>query len=139
MTTEKKRRNLYWLFKIGGVFISCLLPVWAICEKFPVWQREHSSGRSLGVGAILSLIVVAIVFRKAVFRFLEERLKLKHAPPLVAWIIMLIVSYVLIYIGDFLLDLTRVLWMGFIGCAIGTMLTFIGENFFNVKKEDEDG
>ena len=130
MTTGTKRNKLYWLFKVGGVFISCLLPIWAICEKFPIWKAAHNTGRSIGVGAILALIVIAIVFRKAVFRFLVDKLKLNHAPPLAVWIILLIVSYVLQYIGDFMGDLTTVLWMGLIGCSLGTLLTFIGENYF---------
>lgn len=134
MTTDKKRNKLYWLFKIGGVFISCLLPVWAICEKYPIWKTMHNTGRSVGVGAILILIVVAIVFRKSVFSFLADKLKLRHAPPLAVWFIVLIVSYVLIYIGDFLRDLTIVLWMGLIGCAVGNLLTFIGENCFGDKE-----
>ena len=136
--TDKKRNKVYWVLKILGVVISCLFPVLAICEKFPVWKTVHGGGRSFGVGAILALIVVAIVFRKTVFQFITDKLNLKHAPPLMIWIVMLIVSYVLIYLGNFMLDLTTVLWMGVVGCTIGTILTFIGENFFGKKdKEDE--
>ena len=138
MKTDKNRNKIYWLFKWGGVLISCLLPVWAICEKFPIWKTLHGVGHSVGVGAILILIVVAMVFKKSVFRFFEERLKLKHAPPLFVWIVGLIICYVLIFISNFLRDLTTVFWMGLIGCAIGTLMTFIGENFF-VKKEEKDG
>ena len=137
MTTEKKRSKIYWLFKMGGVLISCLFPIWTICEKFPVWKDGHGAGRSFGVGAILILIVVTVIFRKSVFRFLGDKVKLKHAPPIAVWLVMLIVSYVMIFIGDFMRDLTTVLWMGIIGCAIGTLLTFIGENFFG-KKENEN-
>lgn len=136
--TDKKRNKLYWLFKNGGVVISCLFPIWAICEKFPIWKTVHGTGRSLGVGAILILIVAVIIFRKSVFRFIEERIKLKHAPPLSIWAVLLIIAYVLIFIGDFLRDLTTVFWMGLVGCGIGTVLTFIGENYFG-KKEAKDG
>lgn len=136
--TDKKRNKLYWLFKNGGVVISCLFPIWSICEKFPIWKTVHGTGRSLGVGAILILIVTVIIFRKSVFRFIEERIKLKHAPPLLFWGVMLIIAYVLIFIGDFLRDLTTVFWMGLVGCGIGTVLTFIGENCFG-KKEAKDG
>lgn len=135
MLTDKKRNKLYWLFKVGGVLISCLLPVWAICEKFPIWKTVHGMGRSVGVGAILILIVIAIVFRKSVFNFFSEKLKLNHAPPIMVWLILLIVSYLLIYLGRFLMDLNTVLWMGLIGCAIGTLLTFIAENYFGQKEE----
>ena len=136
--TDKKRNKLYWLFKNGGVVISCLFPIWAICEKFPIWKTVHGTGRSLGVGAILILMVAVIIFRKSVFRFIEERIKLKHAPPLSVWAVLLIIAYVLIFIGDFLRDLTTVFWMGLVGCGIGTVLTFIGENYFG-KKEAKDG
>lgn len=132
--TDKKRDRIYWLFKWGGVLISCLFPVWAICEKFPIWKTVHGTGRSIGVGAILILIVAVIIFRKSVFRFFEKRLKLENAPPLLVWGVMLIIAYVLIFIGDFLRDLTTVFWMGLIGCAIGTLMTLIGENHFGKKE-----
>lgn len=137
MTTDKKQNKLYWLFKISGVLVSCLFPIWTICEKFPIWKTVHNTGRSVGVGAILSLIVIAVVFRKSVFRFLAERMNLKNAPPLAVWVIMLIISYLLIYLGDFMSDLTTVLWMGLIGCGIGTFLTYIGESRFGKKDNNE--
>lgn len=137
--TEKKRKRLYWIFKISAVVISCLLPIWAICERFPIWTVTHGTGRSLGAGGILILIVLLVIFRKAVFNFMIDRLKLKHAPPLVIWLVMLITSYALVYIGKFLYDMTSVFWMGLIGCAIGTLLTFIAENRFGRKETDLNG
>lgn len=137
MKTERKYKTLYLLFKIGGIVISCLFPIWAICDKFPLWAENHGAGRSIGVGAILILIVLTIIFRKSVFSFLKEKLKLNHAPPLAVWLIMLIASYIMIFIGNFLLDLTTVLWMGLVGCALGTLLTFIGENFFGEENKNE--
>lgn len=139
MLTEKKRKQYYLLFKVASVLVSCLLPVWAVCEKFPIWTMKHGTGRSMGVGAILVLIVLVIVFRRTVFQFLSDKLKLQHAPPIFVWLVMLIVSYVLLFIGNFLNDLVTVLWMGVIGCAMGTMLTFIGEHFFGNKENKDDG
>lgn len=138
MATDKKRNKIYWLFKIAGVLISCLLPILTICEKFPIWKAVHGTSRSIGAGAILILIVVAVIFRKSVFQFIVERLKIKHAPPIFVWLVMLIISYVLMFIGDFLKDLTTVFWMGVIGCGVGTLLTFIGENFFGKKEEKNE-
>lgn len=139
MTTERKHKLLYLLFKAVGVFVSCLIPIWAICEKFPIWTATHGTGRSVGVGSILILIVLVIIFRKAVFKFLADRLKLDHAPPLAVWLILLVVSYVLIFIGNFLQDLTTVLWMGLIGCALGTAITYVGEHYFGKKESYNDG
>lgn len=137
MMTTKNRKALYWLFKLLSVVISCALPIWAIYEKFPVWNMTHGASRSVGVGGILVLIVILVVFRKAVFNFFEEKLKLRHAPPIVIWLAMLIVSYILVYINSFIHDLTTVFWMGLIGCAIGTVLTFIAENKFGKKREEK--
>ena len=136
--TEKKRKIFYILFKFLSVLVACLFPIWAVCEKFPVWTETYGSGRSTGVGAILILIVLAIVFRKAVFKYLSDKFKLQHAPPIFVWLVMLIVSYILIFISNFLRDLVTVLWMGVLGCAIGTLLTFIGENFFGKKEKESD-
>ena len=133
--TNRKRKTLYWLYKLLSVVISCALPIWAIYEKFPVWTLTHGATRSVGAGGILVLIVLLVIFRKAVFNFLEEKLKLRHAPPIVIWLAMLIVSYILVYINSFIQDLTTVFWMGLIGCAIGTVLTFIAENRYGNKED----
>lgn len=131
--TEKKRKLLYWCFKIASIIVSCALPIWAICERFPLWTADHGTGRTVSVGIILVAIVLLIVFRKTVFDFIKERFNLKHAPPLAVWIILLIISYILVYIGDVMRDMTTVFWMGLLGCAIGTVLTFIA-NRFDAKK-----
>ena len=132
-----KRKVSYLIFKFFGVFISCFLPIWAICEKFPIWTTKYGSSQSIGAGGILILIVLLVVFRKTVFQFLLDRLNLKHAPPIVVWLVMLIVSYVLVYIGNFMRDLTIVFWMGLIGCSIGTLFTFIAESRFGEEKKNE--
>ena len=90
----------------------------------------------MGVGGILILIVLLIVFRKTIFNYLVDKLKLKHAPPIVVWIAMLIASYILIFIGNFVQDLTTVFWMGLVGCAVGTVLTYIAESRFGEEKDD---
>ena len=137
--TDKKRKAYYWLLKISAIIVSCGLPIWAICEKFPVWTLSYGKYRSIGVGGILILIVLLIIFRKTVFNFIKEKLKISHAPPLAVWLVMLILSYVLVYIGNFLRDMNIVFWMGLIGCAVGTVLTLIAEHKFAKNKETENG
>jgi predicted ferric reductase len=144
MTTDKRNKTLYWIFKVASIIVSCFFPVWAICAKFPLWKEGYGAGRSVGTGLILIMIVFVIIFRKTVFKFLEEKFKLKHAPPIVVWIIMLIASYILLLISNFVRDLIVVLWMGLLGCALGAVITFIGENFFvdnegkEVKEDKEN-
>ena len=133
---SKNRKTFYWLFKSLGILVACLLPIWAILEKFPVWTYSYGRVRSMGVGGILILIVLFAVFRKTIFKFFEEKLKLKHAPPIVIWIAMLIASYILIFIGNFVQDLTTVFWMGLVGCAVGTVLTYIAESRFGEEKDN---
>ena len=134
----QKKRKRYWFYKILSVLVSCAFPIWAIYEKFPVWTMTHGATRSVGAGGILCMIVILIVFRKSVFKFLADRLKLRHAPPMVVWLALLIVSYILIYINSFLQDLNTVFWMGLIGCSIGTVLTYIAENRYGNKEEKKD-
>lgn len=129
--TEKKRKTLFWVFKIAGILVSCALPIWAICERFPIWTAAHGAGRSAGVGIILIAIVLLIIFRKTVFDFAKDHLNLKHAPPIVVWVVMIICSYILVYLGEVMRDMNSVFWMGFIGCAIGTFLTYLSERFNN--------
>ena len=135
--STKRNKAFYWLFKLLGIFIACAFPIWAIWEKFPIWTSSHGASRTVGVGGILALFVLLIVFRQTVFNFLKEKLKIQHAPPLVVWLALLIVSYIFIYIGNFMQDLTTMLWMGLIGCAIGSVLTFIAENRYGKEKSDE--
>lgn len=125
--TDRKRKILYWAFKIASVIVSCALPIWAICERFPLWAENHGTGRSIEVGSILIAIVLLIIFRKTVFSFLKDKLSLQHAPPIVIWLVMLVLSYVVAYLGEVMRDMTAVFWMGLIGCAIGTFLTYLSE------------
>ena len=134
--TEQKRKNLYWLFKVASVLISCALPIWAICAKFPIWTVESGSGRTAGAGIVMIGIVLLIVFRRTVFNFAKDHLKLKYAPPITIWLILIILSYSLIYISNALRDMNTVFWMGFIGCAIGSLLTYKAENCFRKRETD---
>jgi cadmium resistance protein CadD (predicted permease) len=137
--SEKKRKTFYWLFKALSVLIACALPVWAIMERFPVWKTMYGKTHSIGVGGILVIIVLAIIFRTTVFNFIRDKLKITHAPPLAVWLILIAIAYVLVFIGQFLQDVVIVLWMGLIGCSAGTVLTFIAEHKFDDKKEEEHG
>lgn len=136
--SEKKRNILYWVFKVSGIIISCLFPIWAICEKFPIWTETHGTSRTVGAGGILILIVILVIFRKTVFNFLRDRLKLNHAPPLFIWLVLIVISYILDYINKFIQDMTVVCWMGLIGCAIGNVITFIGESKFGKDEETDE-
>ena len=135
--TDRKRNTLYWAFKVASILISCALPIWAVCAKFPIWTEQSGAGRSAGAGLILICIVLLIVFRRTVFDFARDHLNIKHTPPLAIWLVLIIVSYTLVYIANVVRDMNTVFWMGFIGCAIGTLLTYIGENCFGKKDEDE--
>lgn len=135
--SEKKRKTLFWLFKVAGIIVSCAFPIWAICEKFPIWTAVHGAGRSIGAGGILIGFVLLIIFRRTVFNFAKEKLNLKHAPPIAVWVVMLLLSYIFVYISNFIADMTTVFWMGFIGCAIGTFVTFIGQSRFGEEANDE--
>lgn len=133
--TEKKRKSLYWTFKVFSILVACGLPMWSIAEKFPMWTETHGAGTSIGVGFILALIVLLIVFRKTVFEFIKDHINLKHAPSITVWIALLIVAYVMVFIGDFFRDMTTVLWMGLIGSAIGNVSTYIAESRFGKKEK----
>jgi cadmium resistance protein CadD (predicted permease) len=113
--------------------------MYAVWDHFPIWTENHGTVRSIGAGGIICLIVLVVIFRKAVFNFLKDKAKINHAPPVVGWLVMLIISYVLLYISNFIQDLTTVFWMGLVGCAIGTVLTWIAENKYGKKEADTDG
>lgn len=126
----KKRKAWFWGLKSAGIVSSCLFPLFAIYEHFPIWVEENGAGKSLGSGLIIGAIVLLAVFRKTVFAYLSEKFKGKNAPPITIWIVLLICAYLLIYINSFLMDLITVLWMGLVGCVIGTGLNAIADNKF---------
>lgn len=130
---SKKSKLFYWLFKLGGVLISCVFPLWAISTKFPLWGTKSA----IGIGGILAVLVVFFIFRRSIFSFFRKKLNLVHAPPLVGWLVLLGVSYGFLYLSTFVEDIITVFWMGFIGCCIGTGLTFIAENIIRKGKDNE--
>ena len=130
MTKQKKRKICRYSFKFTSMLFSCGLPLFAIYEHFPLWAESHGSAHSLGSGAIIAGIVLLVIFRSTVFSYLKEKFEGKHAPPITIWAILLAVVYILIYINKFLIDLTTVLWMGLLGCAIGNALTYIADHKF---------
>lgn len=132
----KKSKAIYYLLKMASVIVACALPLWGIFEKYPLWVDTHGSARSIGVGGLLGIIVLLVIFRRTVFGWLKEKWKLKYAPPITVWIAMIIVSYTLMFVGKFLYDITTICWMGLIGSALGGVLTFIGENFFGVEEDN---
>jgi hypothetical protein len=136
--TARKRKALYWTLKVASILIACAFPLFAVFEKFPFWVKKHGVGNSVSIGVILAAIVVLIIFRRAVFGFIKDRLNLKHAPPLAIWIGLIIVSYIFIFIGNFMRDVTSICWMGFVGCAIGSLLTYISERFSVEKAEEKE-
>lgn len=136
--SEKKRNILYWAFKVSSILVSCLFPIYAVYEHFPFWIAKTGTPRAVGSGLIISLIVIALVFRKTVFDYIKKKAKLENAPPLLVWLVLIIITYVLEYISVFLSDLAVVLWMGFVGCLIGSGLTCLAESRFG-KKEETDG
>lgn len=134
--TEKTRKLCYFIVKLASVLVSCAFPIRAVSEHFPIWVASHGAARSIGAGGIICLVVVAVVFRRSVFDFLRERLRLRHAPPLAVWLALLAVSYLFIYITPFVRDLTAVFWFGLLGCAIGTAMTYVAERFFGRGEAD---
>ncbi len=137
--SKQKHNALYWALKAISIIVSCAFPIWAICEKFPIWTVVHGASHTIGAGGILILIVLLIIFRKTVFNFMKDKMKLQHAPPLVVWLVLIIVAYMLTYINKFIQDMTTVFWMGLVGCAIGTLITFIAENKYGKKDEGDGG
>lgn len=136
--SERKRKTLFWLFKLLGILVACAFPIWAILERFPLWVEEHGTGHTVSVGVILVCITLLIVFRNAVFEFIKDRFNLKHAPSLKAWFAILIVAYIFVFIGDFMRDLTTICWMGVIGALIGTFLTYISGKFSTKDVNDSE-
>lgn len=135
--SEKKRKFWHFLFKLIGFLTACGMPLYAIYEHFPIWTEHHGSTHSLGSGVIIAAIVLLVIFKSTVYSWLKEKLQGKHAPPIAIWITLLVICYMLIYINKFLIDLTVILWMGLVGCAIGNIFNYIADHKFTEEKEND--
>lgn len=136
--SQKKRKFWHAFFKVMGFIVACGMPLYAIYEHFPIWTVEYGSSHSLGSGTIIAAVVLLVIFKSTIFSWLKEKLQGKHAPPIVIWIVALIICYILVYINKFLIDLTVILWMGLVGCVIGNVFNLIADNKFG-KVEVDDG
>jgi len=128
VTANKKRNAIYWTLKALSVFISCALPILGIIDQFPIWKESSSTGRSVGAGIILIAVIVLIVFNKSVFAFLRDRLRLNYAPPLMIWLVLIVMTWGLMWLSSLMEDMMNIYILGFVGCLIGNVLTFIGEH-----------
>ena len=88
---------------------------------------------------MLAALVLIVIFKKTIFGGIKERLKMKHTPPLLIWVVMLILAYAILSVCSFLLDIIMVLWMGLIGCGIGTILSMVAEFCFGKEEKDHEG
>lgn len=134
--TPKKRKAWHIFFKVVGFLIACGAPLYSIYEHFPLWTNEYGSAHSLGSGIIIAGVVLLVIFKSTIFSWIKEKLAGKHAPPIVVWIVALVICYILVYINNFLIDLTTVLWMGLIGCTIGNVFNFIADHKFGEVKDE---
>ena len=128
-----KRLTTYWILKVLSIVVACALPIWGILEQFPIWKTSNGTNRAVGAGMILIAAVILIVFRRAVFKFFSEKLKLTHAPPLMIWLCLILLTWCIMWLSSIMEDMMNIYILGFIGCLIGNVLTFIGEHL----REDE--
>ena len=128
MKSSGKGKVKYLCIKGTGIVVSAAIPVIAILKKLPFWRAEAGVTRTVGVGAVMAAIVVLITFKKTVFNYLKEKTGMNHMPPLMLWGGLLIGSLLLNAAADMLSDMRSVFVAGFVGCAVGSVLTVIADN-----------
>ena len=129
MKNRSKKKIKYLCVKGTGIVVSAAIPVIAILKKLPLWRAEAGVTGTVGIGAVMAGIVVLITFKKTVFNYLKEKTGMNHTPPLLLWVGLRIGSLVLNSVADILSDMRAVFVAGVAGCAIGTVLNLIAENF----------
>ena len=129
---SKRDKFFYWAWRLLGIFLSGYLPISAVVDHFPIWLEHKGTGRTIWVGAILILIILAVIFRKTVINYVRERLKTHSYPPVMGWVVLLCVTYVLRFINDFIIDMTSVFWMGLIGGLLGSLCMWLADR---IKKK----
>lgn len=137
MEAKKKKNLKISLLKIGGLTASIGLPAWAILEKFPVWKVENGTGKTLGIGAIMALIVAGVTFRKTILNYVKEKTGMKTAPPITMWAIIFVVLLALQAFSAFIPDLITICVAGIVGSGIGVGTT-IAEKLMIEAEEAED-
>ncbi len=136
MKQKNKRRLKLLSFKGAGIVTSVALPVWAIIERFPILKAESGTGRMLGIGGLMTAVVLLITFKRTVFDYIKEKTGIRHAPPFAVWSALLIASFAVGVLADAMAELRAVFVAGAVGSGIGTVLSIIGDNVSDKVVED---
>ena len=150
----------YWILQIAAFLAAVIPPVWAVCEKLPVWKARYGAARTFWFGIAVVLIVLLVVFRKTLLVLvrswtdvLVDRIKEKtgivHVPPMLSlvltWATALIVVVALIPVVSglyvILVDLKGIFMAGLVGAGLGWLLSAVGVGLGidRSKTEDTDG
>ena len=138
-------RVKYWILQIAAFLIAVIPPVWAVCEKLPIWKARYGTAQTFGFGLVILLVVLLVVFRKTLLLLVKgwidvlvDRIKEKtgivHIPPMLSlvltWASALLVVIALIPVVSglyvILVDLKGIFMAGLVGAGLGWLLSLIG-------------
>ena len=108
-----------YVFKVLGVVISTLPPLFAVFSYFPVWKERGAEAMLSGISLFLILISVVPLFRTV-------KTMLKSPSAAFIWFILFILFFSLSKIAD---DITVISFIGFISNLVGAFFFSIARRF----------
>lgn len=133
----RKTKIKYWVCVALSFLFSAVPPVVAIFQKFPMWEKTVSPAYTVGVGAVIAVIVLLICFRKTIIPVVRDKLGIKSIPPVFIWIAGLVAVIFFEKIHTFMTDIKVVIFAGMIGSAIAWGFSFAAAYFDNKVKAEE--
>lgn len=149
-------RVKYWILQIAAFLVAVIPPVWAVCEKLPVWRVRYGTAQTFGFGLVILLVVLLVVFRKTLLVLvrgwldvlcdkIKEKTGIVHIPPMLSlvltWATALLVVVALIPVVSglyvILVDLKGIFMAGLVGAGLGWLLSLIGI-WLGIERSDEE-
>lgn len=134
----KKLKVKYWIFTILSFVLSAVPPVVAVLQKFPIWAEKINPTYTIGIGAVLAVIVILICFRKTLIPVIKEKIGIKSIPPVFIWVAGLATVIVFEKINTFMTDIKVVVFAGLVGSALGWICSFVS-SFYDKKIKEVSG
>ena len=138
---KPSNKTVYWILQIASFVFSAGFPIVVVLQKFPIFAKKTGETNSIGLGLVITLVILCVTFRKTIFATIKKALGITSVPPVVGWSVALAILFGLSKLVTILIDLQVVCFAGLTGSAIGMACSFASHIVCPEinKQEDKDG
>lgn len=118
-----------------GVTSAVGMPVAAVLKAFPLWKDGVPiDGKTLGVGGIMTLLIVLFSFRRQIWPVVKEKLHLNATGAIIGWGVLFMALLAVEKLAPMLPDLRTICIAGLTGTGVG-QIADSAAGFFAKKGE----